>query len=306
MPAYQTAATIGSALDSVLSQTRDDFEVIVVDDGSTDGTADCAQRYAERDARIRVIQQANAGLAGARNTGILHARGALLSLLDSDDLWMPSYLEAMADALASDPDAAFSYTDAWVFDDETRRVRRATAMATLNPPPVSPREAATLLSLLLEGNFIVAFTTIRRSAVDAVGLFDSRLRRCEDYELWLRMARCGYRAVQAPGLHAVYRKRGVSLNTPRTEAAMIATNREIYRRVAEEWDVPEGIRMRARRRMAAMDAFLAAASGERLLPTARLRARRALTMTLRPLLERRRWYPSPPSELAAAVDLSRV
>lgn len=306
MPAYQTAATIGPALESVLAQTRQDFEVVVVDDGSSDDTAARVERYAERDGRIRLVRQTNSGLAGARNTAIAHARGRLLSLLDSDDLWMPSYLDAMADALAHNPDSAFAYTDAWVFDDETRRVRRATAMATLNPPAESPEDPGALLSLLLDGNFIVAFTTIRRSAIDAVGTFDSSLRRCEDYELWLRMAHHGFRGVQAPGLHALYRKRAVSLNTPRTEIEMTSTNREIYRRIAEEWEAPEAIRAQARRRVAAADASFAAASGERLLPAARLRARRGLGRAVRPLLRRRRWYSTPPPEVAAAFDLRKV
>jgi glycosyltransferase involved in cell wall biosynthesis len=306
MPAYQTAATIGPALESVLSQSRQDFEVVVVDDGSSDDTADRVARYADRDERVRLVRQANAGLAGARNTAIAHARGELVSLLDSDDLWMPSYLEAMAAALAGDADAAFAYTDAWVFDDETRRVRRATAMATLNPPASAPREASALLSLLLEGNFIVAFATVRRSAIDAVGPFDASLRRCEDYELWLRIARAGYRAVQAPGIHALYRKRAVSLNTPATESEMRATNRELYRRVAEEWQVPDAIRAQAARRMAATDAFLRADSGERLLAGARLRLRRTLARAARPLLERRRWHSSPPPEVAATFDLHAI
>lgn len=306
MPAYQTAATVGAALESVLAQTRQDFEVVVVDDGSTDDTAARVERYVERDARVRLIRQDNAGLAGARNTAIIHARGHLLSLLDSDDLWMPGYLEAMAEALTADPSAAFAYTDAWVFDDETRRVRRATAMATLAPPSVSPDDPSVLLSALLEGNFIVAFATIRRSAIDAVGAFDATLRRCEDYELWLRMADRGYRAVQAPGLHALYRKRAVSLNTPRTEVEMTATNREIYRRIAEEWDVQDDIRMKARRRMDAADAFIAAASGERRLPAARLRTRRGLGNLARPVLNRRRWYSTTPPEVAAAFDLREV
>lgn len=306
MPAYQTAATVGPALDSVLAQTRQDFEVVVVDDGSTDDTAAHVERYVERDARVRLIRQDNAGLAGARNTAIVHARGHLLSLLDSDDLWMPGYLEAMGEALAGDPGAAFAYTDAWVFDDQTRRVRRATAMATLDPPAVNPDDPAVLLSLLLEGNFIVAFATIRRTAIDAVGTFDPGLRRCEDYELWLRIASRDYRAVRVPGLHALYRKRAVSLNTPRTELEMTSTNREIYRRIAEEWDVPEAIRTKARRRVGATDAFIAAASGERLVPAARLRARRALGRAARPVLDRRRWHSRTPSEVAAAFDLREV
>jgi glycosyltransferase involved in cell wall biosynthesis len=88
-PAFNAAPYVRETLDSVLAQTFTDFEVIVVDDGSTDETAAIVDWYAQRDPRVRVVRQANRGIAAARNTAIAHARGRFLALLDSDDLWFP-------------------------------------------------------------------------------------------------------------------------------------------------------------------------------------------------------------------------
>src|SRR5204862_6259372 len=93
MPAYNVEPYIGDAIRSALAQTFTDFELIVVDDGSMDGTADVVKALARQDARIQLVQQANRGLAGARNSALRAARGEFFALLDSDDLWEPSFLE---------------------------------------------------------------------------------------------------------------------------------------------------------------------------------------------------------------------
>src|SRR4051794_19536973 len=100
MPAYNTGDFVGMAIGSVLRQTCGDFELIVVDDGSTDDTAERVRRCA--DARVRLIQQTNRGPAAARNTAIRAACGAYVSMLDSDDLWLPSYLESMGRAFENE------------------------------------------------------------------------------------------------------------------------------------------------------------------------------------------------------------
>lgn len=95
IPAYNAAATVGRCLDSLLAQTYRDFELIVVDDGSTDGTAQIISTYAERDSRIRLIRQENAGVSAARNVGLYAARGDLIAFTDSDDAVSPEFLEAL-------------------------------------------------------------------------------------------------------------------------------------------------------------------------------------------------------------------
>ena len=89
-PAYNAERYIEHTLESALRQTFREFELLVVDDGSTDGTAAIAQRYAEKDARFRVLRQTNRGIAAARNLAMRRARGRYLALLDSDDLWFPT------------------------------------------------------------------------------------------------------------------------------------------------------------------------------------------------------------------------
>ena len=99
MPAYNRAAFIGAALHSVVAQTLGDWECIVVDDGSTDGTCAVVREMAAKEPRIRLIEQANAGPGAARNKGAAAATGKYLAFLDSDDLWMPWALETYREAL---------------------------------------------------------------------------------------------------------------------------------------------------------------------------------------------------------------
>src|SRR5437016_179026 len=101
MPALNAETTIGAAIRSVLAQTRTDFELLVVDDGSTDNTIDEVRRVA--DPRVRLLALKHRGVAVARNYAISEARARFVSMLDSDDLWLPSYLEVMGAALAGNP-----------------------------------------------------------------------------------------------------------------------------------------------------------------------------------------------------------
>src|SRR5204863_2345947 len=120
------------------------FEVIVVDDGSTDDTAERA-RSIVADKRVQDIRQPNAGASAARNAGIEAAGGVYVSMLDADDLWLPCYLTVMGEALDRELEAGFAYTDAWLLEDETKRVRRTSVMFYENPPNPPPRDAHTFL-----------------------------------------------------------------------------------------------------------------------------------------------------------------
>ena len=93
VPAYNAGPFLAATLESVLDQTHRAFEVLVVDDGSTDETATIAAAYAVRDSRIRPLTQANAGVAAARNRGIAEARGEFIAPIDADDIWFPEFLE---------------------------------------------------------------------------------------------------------------------------------------------------------------------------------------------------------------------
>jgi GT2 family glycosyltransferase len=296
MPAYNASATIGAAIRSVLAQTRADWELIVVDDGSTDDTVAAVTPFLS-DPRIQLVRGENRGQATARNTAIARARGRYVSMLDSDDLWMPSYLEAMAGVLERDADVAFGYTDAWALDDATRRIRRSSAMSRQRPPIPPPSDPLEFLAVLVDRNFVYYGGTIRLDVLEQVGSYDARLRGAEDYELWLRIVAHGYRGERARDLLAVRRERSDSWTLV---GPGLLANREVYRIVAEEYDVPETIRERARARVRACDRRIAARTGERRLAAAALKLRRRLGPVKRAVLRRRLWYSDPPPAVAKA------
>ena len=304
MPAYNAAATIEPAIRSVFEQTRDDFELIVIDDGSTDETVEKVRPFTA-DPRVRIVSQENRGLAAARNSGIAAARGRFVSLLDSDDLWLPVYLERMGAALDDDPGAAMAYADAWLLDDATRRIGRLSALSYQNPPEPVPTDPHSFLMELIRRNFIFVSTTIRRSVLDEVGPFNAALRSSEDYELWLRLSARGYRIVRVPGLLTVYRRRGGQLSG--NAIGMFDSLREVFRLVVEEYDVPDDARDAARERLRRIEAQRAVLSGERKVAAKVLRGRLVLGAVKRRYFSRLVWREAPPREVAAAFpDLDAV
>ena len=289
MAAYNSALTIGEAIVSVRCQTRSDWELIVVDDGSRDETAAVAEGFADR--RVRVVRTSgNRGPAAARNRGISLAQAPLVCTLDSDDLWLPHYLETMANTLDSNPAAAVACTDAWVLDQTTGRVRKKSAMAFLDPPEPLPGDSETLLAELMRRNFIYNSVAARRESLRAVGGYDERLWIGEDWELWLRLVAAGFRFVRVPQLLAVYRQRADSLMTSRPER-LIEAKCEVYRVVAEDWDAsPElrGLALRLRR-ASMLRSNRRAAAGRLLGPLFALRNM---------LRDSRLWHREPPREVA--------
>lgn len=205
MPAYNAARTIVSAIDSALEQQFADIEVVVVDDGSSDDTTAVVERITDR--RVRLLRQANAGPSSARNAGVEAAAGELVAMLDADDLWLPTYLEAAVAALDAAPEGGFAWTDAWVYDEVRREVRVAHAMAYQRPPARPPADADGLLRELVQRNFVYGSTTVRRSVLLEVGGYRSSLTASEDYDLWLRILSAGYAGVRVRGNHAIYRRR---------------------------------------------------------------------------------------------------
>jgi len=180
IPAYNQAQFLGGAIQSVLDQSYNDYEIIVIDDGSTDNTKEVAAQFGER---VRYIWQENKGLAGARNTGIRAAKGELIGLLDSDDQWLPVFLETMVTLASRHPQAAVYYCGAQCMDvdDNTLPQTMGTSITPLATPDA-------MYQTLLRANFIIPSTTIlRRSIIILVGLFDQELRSCEDWDLWLRI-----------------------------------------------------------------------------------------------------------------------
>jgi glycosyltransferase involved in cell wall biosynthesis len=245
IPAFNAGRTLGSSIRSVLQQTEHDFELIIVDDGSTDNTSECARSFAT-DPRIRVIVQRNRGPSAARNAGLATARGTYVSVLDADDLWLPEYLEVMGGALDAYPEAPFGYTDAWILDDESGRVRRTSAMAYQRPPK-SALDSQAFFLRLLERNFVYTSVTMRRSVLNGVGGYDETLGTSEDWDFWLRMVRHRGSPVRPPGLLAIHRNHPASLVNDVQK--MMLGFCEIYRRFAEDPATEAEVRALARRRL---------------------------------------------------------
>ena len=175
IPTHQRAALLGRALLSVRRQTRLPGEVIVVDDGSTDGTGALVRAEFPR---VRYLRRDHGGVSAARNQGIAAARGEWIALLDSDDVWRPEKLERQLAGLAAAPQRRICHTDEiWVRDG--RRV---------NPGRRHAKRGGRIFRHCLELCAISpSAALIHRSVFDRVGLFDEALPACEDYDLWLRV-----------------------------------------------------------------------------------------------------------------------
>jgi hypothetical protein len=246
IPAYNAADTLEEAIDSVLAQTRPDFEVIVVDDGSTDDTAAIAAGYA--DPRVRVYSQQNAGPSAARNRGIAQAVGEYVSSLDSDDLWLPDYLAEMGRALEENTRADFAYTRAWILDASDRF--RTVATGAWHRPSTSMLPRDQFVAELLQECFVNA-PTIRRTALEQVGGYDERISHGEDWELWLRLANAGFEAVRVEGPLTIYRNRPGS-HSADLDAMKVAPTM-VYRTVLERHDPSPQVRALTEARLKAID-----------------------------------------------------
>ena len=178
VPAHNRAWCLAEALDSVLAQDVAGVELIVVDDGSTDGTPQLLAGYGDA---LRVLRQENRGVSAARNAGIAAAQGELLAFLDSDDVWLPGKLQAQIDFFAAHPEALICQTEElWVKNG--RRV---------NPGRRHRKRGGMIFEPSLELCLVSpSAVMLRRGLFDRVGLFDERLPACEDYDLWLRVSLC--------------------------------------------------------------------------------------------------------------------
>jgi hypothetical protein len=178
--AYNGDRFLAETLDSVLAQDHDAVEVIVVDDGSTDGTPDILARYA---GRLTVIRQENRGVSAARNRGAELATGELIAFLDQDDVWETGLLSAQVHDLERHSDSALVYADSWVIDATgTVRGRRSSYLNYV--------EGHIFDQLLQRGNFIPIETSVMRLSVfRELGGFNESLRYLEDFDLFLRLAR---------------------------------------------------------------------------------------------------------------------
>ena len=195
LPTYNRAATVGDAIDSVLRQSHGDFELIVVDDGSKDASAERIAQFT--DPRIRYVAQQNAGVSAARNRGVRQARGELVAFLDSDDVWKPEKLATDVAFLDRHADAQAVFSDVEKVDGtlfvpsfvrETKVFGSFVAEHPARDGIVIDRRWM-LVCLLSEVPILPSTLTMRRAVYQRLGGFDTSWRCFEDWELFLRFCR---------------------------------------------------------------------------------------------------------------------
>ncbi|MFM9942904.1 MAG: glycosyltransferase family 2 protein [Hyphomicrobiaceae bacterium] len=191
VPLYNTERYIAATLDSILAQTFADFEIVVVNDASTDRGPTIVDSYIARDARIRMVTQDNRGLAGARNSGIRQARGSYIALLDADDLWTPDKLALHKAHLDVNLDIGVSFAPSLFIDEN------GASLGIAQTPKLDDIDAEHVFCRNPVGNGSAA--VLRRAAVDDIAFtievdgssrtcwFDETFRQSEDIELWTRI-----------------------------------------------------------------------------------------------------------------------
>ncbi len=229
-PAYRTERYVAETIESVLRQTRADWELIVVDNGPSDEMARIVESYMS-DTRIRLIRQDNNGIGGARNVAAREAHGRYLTCLDSDDQLLPAYFAEVGQILDRRPDVAMVSCDALVFLEEKGRLATQTYLKGMRVRTPALDDPEHVLANLLSRNFIYAGATVRRSTLEAIGGFAEDLPGLEDWDTWLRVAgtRQGIAVVGQP--LAIYRHRSdsASRNTDRLDSFELTSDATLVR-----------------------------------------------------------------------------
>ncbi|SHN24208.1 glycosyltransferase family 2 protein [Mucilaginibacter sp. OK098] len=185
MPAYNAEKFIEESINSVINQTFNNWELLIINDGSTDSTESIACKYAATDARVKLINQENKRLGAARNTGILNAKGSWIAFLDADDLWMPDKLKKQLSVAKTEPKAGVIFTDGFTFYDNS--IKTALPYGTVT----GFFTASAIYKLEYQGNYIpVLSALIKKAHIDNIGLQDESpyVYGCEDWDYWLRLA----------------------------------------------------------------------------------------------------------------------
>jgi len=227
IPAYRVTAYIAEAIDSVLSQTFTDYEIIVVNDGCPDTTA------LERELdpylnRIVYIKKNNGGLSSARNAGIHASNAPLIALLDGDDTWTPDYLAVQLATLHADPNADVVYPNAVFFGDCDVVGRQLMEFSPSEGP-------VTFESLVLRKCCVIVSVIARKETVIRVGGFNENLRLVEDFDLWLRIVKAGGKIVYHRKPVFRYRRRSESLSS--NDIAMIHATMDVFDNAENTFDL---------------------------------------------------------------------
>src|SRR5258706_1293880 len=218
IPTFERVALLREAVESALAQTHPDLEVVVVDDGSSDGTPELVAGIAARDARVRYERQPNAGAAAARNTGLAASSGDFVAFLDSDDSWAPWHLSLMLAGLERYPEAGLIWSDTdfvdvggqvvasraidqllgnWHHFPPDRLFSTATRLGDLGVEiPMADHDrrlfVGDIAEAMIAGNLVLTSSTVmRRSRVEQADRFDPTFTVGEDYDFFVRACRAG-------------------------------------------------------------------------------------------------------------------
>jgi len=209
IPTYNQAQYLPACLDSLLHQSCDDWEAVIVDDGSGDDTASVLNRYAARDKRFKVYHKQNGGVGSALNVALAHATGEWICWLSSDDMFCPDKLELHRQYFLSNPECSFFHTGYWVLEEATQHI------IPFSPPPdFIPPDSLQLLKFFQINYFNGISIAVRRSVFRTVGRFREDLRNGQDFDLWLRIT-AQFRSVYLPERTCVTRvhsSQGTSLS----------------------------------------------------------------------------------------------
>jgi glycosyltransferase involved in cell wall biosynthesis len=247
VPTYNYEQFISQTLESVRSQTYENWECVVVDDGSTDGTAGVVARYAEADARIRYARQRNARQGAAKNNGIRNSRGDYFQFLDADDLLEPRKLERQVEFLERHPEVDILYGGVRFFLTEDMGARLHSMWGEDRPwmPCVSGAGKEVLLALARANIMAINSPLVRRSVIEAVGPFDERLPPAEDWDYWIRCAAAGarFRHEEMEGTLALVRSH--PLSSSRDKRSWLSASLLLRKKLAKEVTDPDLRRLNA-------------------------------------------------------------
>lgn len=242
IPVYNCAEFINDAVESVLVQTYKDYEIIIVDDGSTDNLRERLELFADK---IRYIHQENKGHSCARNTGIKQARGEFIAFLDADDIWLPDKLKLQIAVFRANPKIGLVHADICRFSGEDKE--GCTAPARKNfPDEFIQRHSGNIFDTFFCREIFISCLTVivKKECFDRVGFFDENLARLgfEDSDMWLRIL-WRYEALYIHKPLALYRIRPNSMSKNRKK--MIKAHRYVIAKLSSQYNLPRSLIKRA-------------------------------------------------------------
>lgn len=258
IPAYNYGHFIDQTLECVLAQTCQQWECVIVDDGSTDNTPDVVAHYLNKDTRFKYVYQKNQGLPAVRNTGVRCSKGEYIQFLDADDLIENRKIERQVEYLEAHPEVDIVYGGGRFFFTAEQDGKSSLVLGeSLDWMPVIQGDGESALMALIHKPFVVHAALMRRSVIESIGYFNEDLRACEDWQFWVRCAAQGkrFRFENIEGTQALYRTHQASMCADRRlmragtrrlrqEIKNIVRDREalqLNQRLAAEFEGYEGV-----------------------------------------------------------------